>query len=169
MKEKPATLAPLFSTSSAVATAVPAGGDEVVDNQNTVIRRESVLVDLELIRAVLECVGLRIDLARKLAGLSCRDKASIEPVGDRGAHEEAAGLSADDLRDALVDEVIGDIVDGCSHALGIGEQRGDVLEDDAWFRIVRNADNQALVIDARQCRSFPWVIGLSMFQDILLA
>lgn len=49
-------------------------GNEVVHNEDNVVRAEGVLVDLQLVGAVLERVGLGVDLAGSLPGLRAGTK-----------------------------------------------------------------------------------------------
>ena len=98
-------------------------------------------MDLERIGAVFELIAHRDRLARKFSGLARGDEAGAELERDGDAHHEAAGLRADDLRDARVLERLGDGLDGAAHRLGIGEQRRDVLEYDARLGIIRNVDD----------------------------
>ena len=106
-------------------------------------------MDLELVGAILERVLLAEDVARQLARLAGRHEAGTEAIGDGSAHEEATGLGADDLGDASLEEVVGDLIDGSGKALRACEQRRDVLEDDARLRIVGDVNDIALEIDAR--------------------
>ena len=123
-----------------------AGRDEVVDDEHLVAGNEGVFVDLQLIGAVLERIGLGVDLARKLARLARGDEADAELVGDGRTDEEAAGLGADDLGDALVGEMRGDVVDERRERLRVLEQRRDVLEDDARLGLIGDVDDLALEI-----------------------
>ena len=88
-------------------------------------------------------------LERQLARAARRDEAAAELVRDRGADEEAARLSPDDdVRLALLGPV-GEQVDRLPERLAIGEQRHDVLEDDALLRPVGNvADLRFQPVDA---------------------
>ena len=103
---------------------------------------------LELVGSVLQGVGLREGLARQLSGLAGGHEAGTELERHGGAQHEAAGLSADDLGDAGVPEVVGDVLYQGLEGLGIAEQRRDVLEDDAGLGVVRNAHDLALVVIA---------------------
>ena len=102
-------------------------------------------MDLELVRAVLEGVALAIDLAGKLARLAGGHKAGAQPVGDRRADEKASGLGANHLGDALAEEVLGHCVHASREALLVCDERGDVLEDDAGLRVVRDVHDEVLV------------------------
>ena len=73
-------------------------------------------------------------------------EADAELVGDGRTDEEAAGLGADDLGDALVGEMRGDVVDERRERLRVLEQRRDVLEDDARLGIIGDVDDLALEI-----------------------
>ena len=124
------------------------GGHEVVDDKDPVVGREGVDVHLELVCSVLQGVGLREGLARQLSGLAGGHEAGAELERHGGAQHEAAGLGADDLGDAGVPEVVGDVLYQGLEGLGVAEQRRDVLEDDAGLGVVRNAHDLALVVIA---------------------
>ena len=57
---------------------------------------ERVGMHLEAVRPVLELVRRLHGLPRQLAGLAGGHEAATEPVGERAAEDEAAGLRAED-------------------------------------------------------------------------
>ena len=105
-------------------------------------------MDLERVRAVLELIANGIGLARELAGLARRNEARTELEGHGDTDHEAARLGADDLGDARIAEMIGDVLDRAAHGLGVREQGRDVLEHDARLGIVGNVGDVGLVIEA---------------------
>ena len=88
---------------------------------------------------------MAIDLAGKLAGLAGGHKAGTQPVGDGRADEKAASLGSNHLGDALAKEVLGHCVHAGREALLVCDERGDVLEDDARLRVVRDVHDEVLV------------------------
>ena len=89
-------------------------------------------------------------------------QARTQLVGNGSANEEAAGLGANDLGDAAAQEVVGDVVNEVHKAIGIGEQRRDVLKDDPLLRIVGDAHDAALVVEIRHVRFLSSVIVVAM-------
>src|SRR5512132_3745290 len=107
-----------------------AGGEHVVDDQDPLAGHDGVGVQLQGGGAVLERVLLGLDLVGQLAGLADGDEAGAEVVGDRRGQDEPAGLDADHLVDVAAAEVDDRLVDHRREADLVGQQRGDVLEDD---------------------------------------
>src|SRR5215204_4536794 len=107
-----------------------AGGEHVVDDQDPLAGDHGVGVQLQGGGAVLERVLLGLDLVGQLAGLADGEEAGPEVVGHRGGQDEAAGLDADDLVDVAPAEVDHRLVDHRGEGDLVGQQRGDVLEDD---------------------------------------
>ena len=116
-----------------------AGGNQVVNDKDDIAGLDGVGVDLQRIGAVFKLVALRDDLARKLAGLACGNEPCVQLVCNRGADDEAAGLGADNLGDALACEPVGNAVDRCLQGIGVHHKRREVDEDDAGFGIIGDA------------------------------
>src|ERR1700739_3803469 len=94
---------------------------------------------LERGRSVLEFVRLRVGLARQFAQFAYRHEAGSERQGNGRSQDKAASLDPRDLAHALVPgRQRRD--DGCEGG-AVGEQRSDVLEDDARLRVVDNVAN----------------------------
>ena len=83
-------------------------------------------------------------LPGQLALLADRHEAAAEFVRDGAAEDEAARLDAGDMVDAGVEEGQDQPVDRGAQARRIGDQRGDVAEQDARLRIVGNRADQRL-------------------------
>src|SRR5207244_13100234 len=77
----------------------PAGGQNVVHDEDPVSGGDGVLVDLEHGRAVLELVLLALAVPGELAFLAHRDEASTEVIGDGRSEDEPASLDAHDFVD----------------------------------------------------------------------
>src|SRR5919107_3420031 len=130
-----------------------AGGEHVVDDQDPLAGDDGVGVQLEGGGAVLERVLLGLDLVGQLAGLTDGDEAGPEVVGDRRGEDEPARLDADDLVDVAAAEVDDGLVDHRREADLVGQQRGDVLEDDPRFGEVGHVADQgpqALDVDGHE-------------------
>ena len=68
-------------------------------------------------------------------------------IADEGARgHKAARLGAHDLRDALALKSLGNLVDKRAEGLGILEQRGDILEDDAGGGVVGDGNDLTLKV-----------------------
>src|SRR5204863_6520634 len=92
----------------------PAGGDEIVHQQDRLSGRDGVEVHLDPVGAVLELVVITRGLPRELAPLADRDEAGAEAMGDRPAEDEPPSLDPRDLRDALSGVALGEAVDGAA-------------------------------------------------------
>jgi len=90
--------------------------------------------------AVLQVVVLREGGPGQFALLADRHEARTEPAGDRGGQDEAARLDAGHLVHRPVG--LGQRVDHRGERLAVGEQRGDVLEDHACLRVVRDVADE---------------------------
>ena len=84
------------------------------------------------------CVVVPYGLGGQLAFLADRDEALVQRVGQRRAEDEAARLDAGDLVDLHVLVAVHQFVHGGAKTGRVLEQRGDVAELDALFRIVRD-------------------------------
>src|SRR5690606_21367130 len=80
--------------------------------------------------------------------LADRDEAAAELVGDGATEDEAARLDADDVVDAGGEEGQDQPVDRSAKPGGARDQRGDVAEQDARLRVIRDGPDQGLQIDA---------------------
>ena len=142
--ETPSTDPPPCFTRSTVARAVP----PVASRSSTISTRcpavDRVAVHLEAVGAVFEVVGDADRSCRQLAELAHRHEAGADAVGDRRAEDEAAALDADDEVDALAAYGVGQRVDRQLEALGVPQQRGDVVEQDARLGEVRDVANLRL-------------------------
>ena len=102
-------------------------------------------MDLELVRAVLEGIALRVHLTWELARLAGGNEPGTKTIGNGSADEKAPRLGADDLVDAHAEKVVDHRVNAGGQAMLVGDERRDVLEDDARLGIVGNVDDEVLV------------------------
>jgi len=70
----------------------PPGRDQIVDQQNARPGLDCTDVDLDTVAPVFEIEATSDRPARQLAGLSKRNEAAPEAVGDGGAEDEATSL-----------------------------------------------------------------------------
>src|SRR6266704_1096439 len=120
----------------------PAGGQYVVDDQHALARRDRVRVDLEGGGPVLEAVLLRLHGGGQFAGLADGHEAGSEVVGDRRGQDEPPGLDAEHAVDVAASEVDDRLIDHRREGDLVRQQRGDVLEDDALLREIRDVTDQ---------------------------
>lgn len=80
-------------------------GNDVVHHKDCLPRLDGILLQLEVICAVLLQVLSRDARARQLALLADGHEAGVQPQGQRGAEQEASGVQADD--DVGLDDVVG--------------------------------------------------------------
>jgi hypothetical protein len=121
-----------------------ASGEEVVDDDDALAGTDGVLVDLEGVGAVLEIVLDGFSGGGELAGFADGDKAGVEAVGERGAEDKAAGFDAEDDVYVLADVVLREGVDELGEAGAVLEDGGDVVEEDAGAREVRDGADEGL-------------------------
>lgn len=119
------------------------GGHEVVDEEDALADAESIGMYFESVRAVFECVVDAVDGAWEFAGFSDGDETGRESLGDGDAEDEAAAFGTDDEVDSLASVWVGHEFDGECERSGIGEQRREVLEDDAGLGEVGHVADKA--------------------------
>jgi len=131
-----------------------AGGEEVVDEDDSAAGADGIDVDFETIRAVLEIVVGAVDLSRELARLADGDKARRERLGDGSAEDETPALGPHHQLDALAPVGVGHEFDSQGQARRVGEQGRKVLEDNPRLGMVRNISDQTTKLfqaDLRGC------------------
>src|SRR6266540_3168730 len=114
----------------------PAGGEDVVVNQDARSLRDHVRMELERVLSVLERVGRADRLRGKLPRPARRDEAAADLPGDRGPEDEAARFGAEDEIGLLRAPPLRELLDRVRERIRVGEQRRDVLEADARLRPV---------------------------------
>src|SRR3990172_6335045 len=73
-----------------------AGGEQVIDNQNTVSLAYCVAVDLQRVGSIFQVIADARRLRRKLVRLAHWDKPRAEPVGQRRSEYEPARFDSQD-------------------------------------------------------------------------
>src|SRR5262245_20463698 len=111
-----------------------AGGQEVVDREHPLAWLDRVLVHGQRVAPVLELARDGARPGRSLAQLADLHDARPQLMRDGAAEDEAARLHADHHVAPLVLIVAGQRVDGEPPRRAVLEQRGDVLEEDAFGR-----------------------------------
>ncbi len=146
-KAAPITSAFSWRRSLTAATAVPPGGDQIVHQQDRLADAERVLVDLDDIDAIFELVVLTDGLGGQLALLADRHEAAMQTIRRSAAEDEPARLDTGDRLDPLIVERLDQFLDASLETRRMAEQRGDVAEHDAGFRIVRYGPHETLEIN----------------------
>jgi len=111
-----------------------AGGEEVVNEEDTAAGFDGVGVDGDGIGAVFEVVALLEGGVGELALLSDGDEAGLELDGGGGGEDEAARIDADDGIDSAGLVVAGEEVNAEGEEGGVGQDGGNVFELNARFR-----------------------------------
>ena len=119
-----------------------AGGQQIVRQQHAVSGPQSIQMHLHAVRAVLQAVVQAARLPWQLALFPHRHKPGAQLLGDHGAKDEAARFGPGDHVNMQVAERLGQIFDGEGETGGVGQQRGDVLEDDAGLGKVGDVANE---------------------------
>src|SRR4051812_4355619 len=133
----------------------PARGEKIVVDEDARAARDRVRVQLESVEAVLESVLGAHRPPGQLSRLARSHEPALEPVGERGAEDEAAGLGAQDEVGLPRLGKLGELFDRFLQRLPVGEQRHDVLEDDSPLGEVWDVPDLRLEIDrhARAARA----------------
>src|SRR2546427_2281084 len=109
-----------------------AGREQVVHDQDLLARADAILVDGEHVPAVLELVLLLDHRRGELALLAHGHEARAKLVREHPAEDEAARLDADHDIDGALRILRGKMFDDRRPRRRVLEQRGDVLEEDAF-------------------------------------
>ena len=143
---KPTTSAPRPPTSRAVAAAVPARGQHVVDDQHPLRRAPARPGGSRGVGAVLERRTSRLSTCQgSLPALRTGTKPAPELDGDGRGDDEAPGLDADaPCRSAGSAKAPASALDAPAQGGSAGQQRGDVLEDHAGLREVGDVPDEIL-------------------------
>ena len=120
--------------------------NQIVDEQNHVVRRQGIGVNLERVGAVFERITLAYRFARELPGLARRNEAGVKTTRDRRAHHESPSFGSYHLGNARIFEMVGNRIDHRGESLRIGKKRRDVFEDNPRLGIIGNIDDQTLEI-----------------------
>src|SRR6266545_7469632 len=115
-----------------------ASREQVVVDEDSLPRRDRVGVELQCVEAVLERVLDAHGPPGELARLAGRDEATVETVGERRPEDEPSGLGPEDQIGLARLGELRELLHRLVQPVGIGEQRHDVLEDDAALREVRD-------------------------------
>src|SRR6185437_17160177 len=99
---------------------------------------DSVLVDLQAVRAVFEVVRNSETLGGQFFGLADRDESRAQGISQGRREDKAARLDAENYVDLRLAVVILEAIDDGAEAAGVLEERGDVVEQDPRFREVRD-------------------------------
>ena len=113
------------------------GGKHVVDDEDTLTLVDGLGMHLHASRAVLELIVHADNVAGQLAGLTDREHAEPEFGGHGGTKDETARLEARDGVDAAR-VARTDQLDQFFERRAVREQLGNITEQDAGFREIRN-------------------------------
>src|SRR5438094_574267 len=112
------------------------GGEEIVDGQHALAGFDRILVDRERVASVLELVFDLDGLARELAELAHGNETGVELMRESPTENEATRLDSDDDVDALFPVPLHEGVDDVTERRAVLQERGDVLEENAFGREV---------------------------------
>src|SRR5688572_10902316 len=123
-----------------------AGGEDVIDHENVIRGRHSVVVDFDSVRTVFENVFVTARGPRKFSRLADRDESCSKNPSDTSAEDEPTRLNAGDNRHAGVGERFGEALDGLLECLRRAEKGSDVFEADTRFGEVADLANVFLEV-----------------------
>jgi hypothetical protein len=121
-----------------------AGGEKIIDEDDTLATLDGVEMDFKAIGAVLEIIGDTGDGRGQLARLANGNEAGVEPIGQRGAEDESAGLNAENEIDFALKIMRGQSVNELREAGLVFEQRGDVVKEDAGLGKIGDGADKGL-------------------------
>jgi hypothetical protein len=121
-----------------------AGGQQVVDDEHAVTVTNGVLMHLERVLAVFEVVRDRDLCRRELPGLSDGNETGRDLVCDRRGKNKPSRFDPDDRVDLAVGKLAHETVDRVPEALGIEQQRRDVVKGDARLGKIAHLANEVL-------------------------
>src|SRR5919206_1647525 len=97
----------------------------------------------ELGLPVLQAVRDFVGAVREFARLAHGDEAGVQASRERAAENEAARFDSDDRVDLFADEAVSNGVEDDVEAFGVREKWGDVAEEDAGGREIRDVADEA--------------------------
>ncbi len=121
----------------------PAGGEEVIDEQDPAAGLEGVNVDGDRGAPVFEIIFLLVRLVRELPLFANGNEARLEFHGRGRSKDKAARIDTDDGIDSAGFDVVTQKVDAAAEQTRIRKHGCDVLELDAGFREVGDVANSA--------------------------
>jgi len=115
-----------------------ARGDDVVDNDNRLSRRDGVRLHLEFVRPILLLERRPLALSRQFPTFAHRHKCGAQPEGYHGTKEESSRIESDDDIDLLIrtlmynvrHEVMDEVRDERLEGQWIAEKWENVTEGD---------------------------------------
>src|SRR6185312_4703206 len=107
---------------------------------------DCVFVDLQGVNAIFEFVAPLHGFRRKLARLADGNEAGIQPVCQRRAEDEAAGLNGQHGIDVVVEVVLGECVNERGETGLVFGEGGDVVKKNAFFGKIRHFADQLLEV-----------------------
>src|SRR6516162_1070559 len=123
-----------------------AGGDEIVDQNDSLAFDQRVLVHFYFIEAVFKRIADADPFERQLAFLADRHKAARHLMRDRTAENKAARLDARHFIDLAAGPRLHQFVHRAAKRPRIAQQRGDISEHDPRLGIIRDRANCSLQV-----------------------
>src|SRR5215469_16174652 len=119
------------------------GGEQIVHNQHAAVGDNCILMDLERVHSVLQLVLLCHRSEGKFARLARDCHPDSQAVCDRGAHDKSARFDPQHDVDRAQEGGC-HVIHGRRQRASVGQQRGDVLENDSGLGKVGNVANEFL-------------------------
>ena len=116
-----------------------AGSDQVIDNDDLHPRLDVIAVYLDGLHAVLQLVGHAGRCTRQLALLADRNECLMQIIRHRCTEQESAGFQTGDRVKLYAVQQRSHLVHRQMEAVRVTEHCGNIAEDNAFLRKIRNA------------------------------
>src|SRR5688572_79385 len=116
----------------------PTGGEQIIDQNNSLSPLDGIDMEFHFGLAVLKSVFRALGFIRQPPFFAKRHKTNSELVRDRGAEKKSARVDSDDLVGLFAPALLEKHVDRGAKKRAVAEDRRDVLKDDPRLRKIRD-------------------------------
>ncbi len=160
----------------AQGTRGAARGEQIVVDKHALAGPNRVTVKLQAVESILKLVLGADRLIGQLAGLARKREPGAERQSKRGSEQKSARLGCEHTLHPQWTRIVGEPLHRLLERRGIGQERSDVLEEDARPRRVGDVANQRAQVPAgahltilRRSRTsskcFKWVVTAAKFSS----
>src|SRR5208282_4073842 len=111
---------------------------------NALTFSDGVLVNFQRVAAIFELIADLQGFGGQLSRFADRNESRVQPVGESWTEDKSPSLHAEHQVNLLADVVCRERVNQPREADLVLEERGDVVEEDAFFREVGHLTDQLL-------------------------
>ncbi len=124
-------------------------GQQVIHDQHTFSHTDRIAMDGQGVRPILEVIFDFKIVGGQLAGFPDWDKSGIQPICQYSSENEPARFDADDFGDSMSLVIGGQFIGDRRQGVGVLEECGDIVEENAGFGEVGNFPNKRVIVDGR--------------------